>query len=137
MPVACGLLLSAIGCNRMPETVSVTGQVTYRGQPLTMGDVQMVPRKIADGKLRRPATSLIDKSGRFEMSTFKQGDGMVPGEYGVAIVAIRRYPNMMDPNDKPEYAVPERYVDPSTSGLSVVVPSDASPSVELEFKLVD
>lgn len=135
--MACGLLAPGSGCGRKSDTVPVTGSVSYRGQPLTKGDVQMVPLEIAAGKTRRPATATIDANGQFTMSTFKLGDGMVPGKYGVAIVAIRRYPNLMDPNDKPEYAVPVRYVDPKTSGLIAIIPDQTSKPVQLEFNLID
>ena len=130
-------LVAEFGCERMPETIPVRGRVTYHGQPLATGDVKLIPVEIPEGRPKRPATGSLNVHGEFELSTFRPGDGVVPGEYAVAVVSIRRYANLLDPNDKPEYAVPRRYVDPNTSGLKAVIPEQTSEPIELDFKLVE
>ena len=50
-------------------TVPVKGKVTYKGEPLSQGEVVFEP----DGG--REAYGWVQLDGTFELTTFKQGDG--------------------------------------------------------------
>ena len=78
------------GCGRsLPPTVKVSGKVTYRGKPVPHGSVSFLPLHAAEGVPRQPATGDIQPDGAYEMKTFRCGDGVRPGEYGVTIVSYR------------------------------------------------
>ena len=79
--LAVGGMLAAFvaaGCGQSP-TVKVTGTVTIKGQPAENVQVTFLP---ADG---RPATGVTDAQGKFELSTFKPGDGAMPGQQTVTL----------------------------------------------------
>lgn len=74
------LILLASGCGpSRPPTVKVTGTVIYRGSPVSAADVNFIP---ADG---RPASGRTNEQGRFTLTTFMPGDGVLPGEHVVTI----------------------------------------------------
>jgi hypothetical protein len=74
------LVLVTAGCGpSRPPTVKVTGTVIYRGSPVSAADVNFIP---ADG---RPASGRTDEQGRFTLTTFVAGDGVLPGEHVVTV----------------------------------------------------
>lgn len=79
----CLLATIAIcGCgSSTPDTVKVTGIVTYNGEPVDGATVVFGP---ATGE-GRAATGTTGPDGRFELSTFDEGDGALPGSYVIAI----------------------------------------------------
>jgi hypothetical protein len=87
-------------------TVPVKGKVTYKGQPLAQGEVVFEP----DGG--REAHGSIQPDGTFELSTFKQGDGAVPGVHRVGVSGSLK--GGKDP-------VPLKYRSPSSSKTEVEV----------------
>ncbi len=79
--VAIGGVLAAVlatGCGQAP-TVKVTGTVTVKGQPAEGVQVTFLPTS------GRPASGVTDAQGKFELSTFKQNDGAMPGEQTVTL----------------------------------------------------
>jgi len=129
-------LLAAGGCGSgRPETVLVTGTVTYQGRPVEGANVMF---NCASG---RPAYGITDAEGRFELGTFSKDDGAIAGEH---TVVISKYvtPNGAPvtvagtgtepgqdsmrpaPNRQPRQTIPERYTSPSRSPLQVKVTSD-------------
>jgi hypothetical protein len=113
---AAGLvLLAAGGCG--PRLYPVRGLVTYPdGRPVTEGLVVFE----SDGA-GKPVTARGDirPDGRYELSTFRPGDGVPPGKYHV-LVAPRSDPNAVDRAPKPPPFDP-RYASFQTSGLEVEV----------------
>lgn len=75
---AC-LMMIAVGC-RSQGTSPVEGTVLLDGKPLAGATVQLVPQSGG-----RDATGQTDAQGHFRISTFKPGDGAVPGTYKVVI----------------------------------------------------
>ncbi len=61
-------------------TVPVKGKVTYKGKPLTEGQIVFQPDDSG-----REAYGSIQPDGTFELSTFKAGDGAIPGKHRVAV----------------------------------------------------
>src|SRR5262249_29072756 len=80
---ACGTLVIS-SCRSSEETFgkrySVSGTVTYNGQPLDKGAISFVPEKGTG------ATGAIE-NGSYALSTAGGGDGALPGKYKVTIMA--------------------------------------------------
>ncbi len=114
-------LVVAVGCGKAgtAPTVKVTGTVTHNGQPVEGASVAFIP------ETGRPASGTTDASGRFTLSTFKSGDGAVPGPHKVAITEA----SSDQPEVEPDYSLPDatksrfpaRYADPKTSGFTATV----------------
>jgi hypothetical protein len=110
--VTAGFLTAmALGCSDgLPERVPVSGRVVIDGQPLTSGTIRFKPTQ------GRVATGVIQSDGSFTMSTFEDGDGVVPGTHAVTVSSK----DESDPN-RVRYNVPMKYRDPHQSGLSETI----------------
>jgi hypothetical protein len=86
-------------------TVPVKGKVTYKGKPLTQGEIVFEPDSAG-----REAHGNILPDGSFELTTFKQGDGAVPGTHRIAVTGTSR-------ND----GVPAKFKNVSSSKTQVEV----------------
>lgn len=72
------------GCGpRRPRTAPVRGRVTFDGAPVTEGRIFFHPEE------GRPAIGKLESDGMYELTTFKAGDGALPGRYRVVIEATR------------------------------------------------
>lgn len=110
-PAAFLLLLAggAGGCGSgdrpyVAPTLPVKGKVTYNGKPLTRGNINFQPVDIG-----REANGSIQPDGTFVLTTFKDGDGAVPGVHRVAVT------------DTGRVALPSRYRSASSSKFEVEV----------------
>lgn len=111
------------GCSqgyKPPETVPVTGIVTYQGKPIPKVSIAFIPEKgmLASGK--------TDDKGRFSLMTNRPGDGAMVGSYKVSISFVPdEIPEMQGltdgPPKKPDSPIPEKYGSPQTSGLTAAV----------------
>ncbi|WP_337173793.1 hypothetical protein [Paludisphaera sp.] len=140
---ALGLMLAVapglVGCGGEPGLVTVTGNITYKGQPVTKGRVYFTPEKGGT----RAADSEIDPSGNYRLGTFDIGDGAYPGPYQVSVVSRgedkakptgKRAKVVLDEDMQGtgDPLVPKKYLSPETSGLKVDVPeSGATHNFEL------
>lgn len=92
------LILVAISCGQgLPATVSVTGEVTYKGAPVEGANIVFGrgSRSVGLGEI---ALSKTDEAGRFELISHFGGQaskpGMIPGDYEVTISKYMPPPNM-------------------------------------------
>ncbi len=94
-----------------PPTGSVSGKVTYKGQPLTTGVVTFINEKAGSG-----ASSDLDPSGSYHIESIRTGD------YNVA---VHRRPPLLSEGPKVfenwKLSIPDKYQDHQTSGLTVTV----------------
>ncbi len=142
--VACVLLLAVLlvfaGCGeRLPETVPVSGRVTWQGEPLGEGRIVFHPQAVAKGLRERPAIGELDEQGRFALSTFRTGDGAVPGDYRVCVFSyVSDQASAEDDVSIPEtvWRIPQRYGNPQQSGLTATIPAGSKP-LSLEFPLTE
>jgi hypothetical protein len=110
------------GCSDgRPKRVPVAGQVFIDGKPLTVGSVRFTPPS------GRPASGMIDKDGRFSLSTFEPGDGCPLGEHRVSIVGFENVSSTTR-----RWLVPKTYSSPDSSGLTQTV---EGPSDSVKFEL--
>jgi hypothetical protein len=127
-----------------PETVEVTGNVTYRGQPVE-GATVTFKSKSTDG---RGATGRTDEEGEFQLTTFEPGDGAIPGGYQVTVSKtvvegelseeeVNAYyeKGQQPPPKRTREMVPQKYKFPNTSPLDAEVTEDGDN--EFTFDLTD
>ncbi|MEZ6056116.1 MAG: hypothetical protein R3C01_05360 [Planctomycetaceae bacterium] len=124
--VACGLLLAGVsGCgDDRPERVPVKGVVLIDGEPLTHGFVMIVPDNA------RPSQSPLDSEGRFELSTFGDKDGAIPGTHKVAVVGLENVSANVQ-----RWHAPKKYMEAETSGLTVTIPDNAEKTEPITINL--
>jgi hypothetical protein len=113
--------------------VPIEGKVTYNGKAMTRGDVLYVP---SNKQVGRTSRAKIQPDGTFEMTTLKEGDGVMKGEYGIAVIVLG--PRAPDPPpgqpniDRPAtYLIPEHYARADLSGFTDTVYADHSGYKEL------
>src|SRR5207248_655669 len=102
------------------------GKVEYKDgadvSVLAGGMVTFVP---TDPEIKVSAQGDIKPDGSFEMSTFREGDGVVPGKYTVLVAAPRF--NVKGGRFKtPPQVLDERFKDLKESGLEITVTGPVS-----------
>ena len=118
------LVLVCLGCASEPPKFEVRGKVTFRGQPLTDGNVMFV----AQGS-GVTAVGSIQADGTYQLHSGKPGEGIAPGVYKVAVTPAFHDPTTGTP---PKFAA--RYQDPETSGFQAEVKAEAT---SFDFDLKD
>ena len=109
--VACG------GCGGGPaagppvgQTVAIQGKISYMGQPLSHGTIQFEPEDSG-----REANGNIQPDGTFTLTTFRNGDGAIPGTHRVAVSGT---------GDDGKVVVPVQFRNASSSKVEVEVSTD-------------
>lgn len=123
---ALAIAISGCGGESLP-LVSVKGVVTFGGGDCPApGNVTFQPLEVAAGLPHRPASAKFGTDGRFEATSFRPGDGLVPGSYKVSITC---YTGLPDPSSKDPFGdineVPSDYA-PEV----LVVEADSDPVVQ-------
>ncbi|QDT93086.1 carboxypeptidase-like regulatory domain-containing protein [Gimesia algae] len=107
----------------LPETVAVSGVVTYQGKPVTDASIMFYPMQG-----RKPATGRSDTEGKFTLRTFEENDGAIPGEHQVTVNAYESTPEGVSMKS----AIPIKYSSPTTSPLKITV-TETNPEIKLEL----
>jgi hypothetical protein len=116
------LLLLFPGCKREgPEVVPVEGVITLGGGPWPKpGVLYFLPERPAPGMPCRPATGSFDTSGNVTVSTFKRGDGLIPGKYRIDL-EFGDIPPEPGSRTQAKSPLPTRYRSAAPGGLTVTV----------------
>jgi hypothetical protein len=119
------IVVSVSGCGTKDAKVTIRGTVSYKGQPLSSGMLQLVGRNGAP-----PSAASIQKDGTFIMTD------VAVGEVNAIILATPISPDRTgaktsNPKITPA-DLPEKYQDPEKSGLKYTITPDTS---ELDIKL--
>jgi hypothetical protein len=112
---------SLVGCHHSgPQYNPVTGKVTFRGQPVADGRIRFNnPQAPVD------VTAILKSDGSYEI-VMASGKGMPEGTYAVAVLPPMAKSSLgpmvsVKPQSYPN--IPDKYRNPSTSGLTFVVKS--------------
>lgn len=111
----------SLGCGSGLQ--SVTGSVSYKGQPLARGTITFSPEK------GRPSGGDIENGKIANVTTFSPNDGVAVGKYRVAIAALDKPGEMTA-----KWLIPERYGDVAKSGLTAEIKNGEN---VLSFELKD
>jgi hypothetical protein len=142
------LALPLPGCSSENRPVSVEGMVTLDDRPVEGAMVVFVP----EGSVGRPASAITDSEGHFALTTFKEGDGAMPGDYRVVVKkrdalpeppsidasnpkSILAHYKSMEDRRKQKSQLPDVYAQEKTSPLHYTVPVHGK--VILELKSTD
>jgi hypothetical protein len=124
--ITFGLIFGCGGSG--PSTIPVTGEVAYRdGASLPLGGRVVFVSVSSGGEKGHTAKGQFSSDGKFQLTTFEENDGAVPGEYKVAVLpnvpddrgslTERAYAQALEPIDR-------KYLDPQTSGLRYTVSAE-------------
>ncbi len=142
------LFIMAAGCGDSGGRVTLRGTVKLDGQPLANATVHF----IAQDSGGKDALGTTDADGMFRLSTFKPGDGALPGKYKVVV----RPPGPEEDTDvvattpmgpmeamkamasrkpsRPSVIIPPRYSNPNQTILVQDVPASGDVVFELQSK---
>ena len=120
------IVFSVSGCGTKDAKVTIRGTVSYKGQPLSSGMLQLVGRNGAP-----PSAASIQKDGTFIMTD------VAVGEVSASILAtpISKDRTGAKTTSNPKITpadLPEKYQDPEKSGLKYTITPN---SCELDIKL--
>jgi hypothetical protein len=112
--VLVAIILVVAGCGPSgPKIVPVSGQVMIDGEPMAAGVVGYVQVVPSEG---RAASGTIDpETGRFKLTTWKEGDGCIVGTHRVT-VTVRQTVGVESIS-----LIPENYDDLSKTDLEVTI----------------
>lgn len=88
------LLIAGCGDSRYPMT-EITGKVTFNGSPPPKPGrmaFQLVPGSGSGELPYRPGSAAFGADGEFQVTTFKKGDGLMPGTYEVRVICLDGLP---------------------------------------------
>jgi hypothetical protein len=130
MTVAC--LLPLMGCSGSDLGAEVSGVASLDGRPLESGSVVFAP---VDG-VSNNATSAVNSDGTYQLVS-NRTIGLTPGKYRVAVTMHEHVD--VKPGERsmvmPKLLTPEKYADPSTSGLEFDVAAGSNTiNIELTSK---
>jgi hypothetical protein len=104
--------LDGCGGSDLP-LVPVSGELTFDGEPPPApGSINfiMVTGSGMSGLPDRPGSATFGVDGKFEVSSFKKGDGLLPGKYTAKIVCFVGTPSEADPSSYERLSrVPQDY----------------------------
>ena len=108
--------------------VPAAGTIKYKGQPIETGTIQFIPAKgrAANGKI---------EAGQFSLTTYKDGDGAIPGLHAVAVFATKEVAAKKAGQEASAVSIiPERYSAAGSSGLSVEIPREGKKDIALDLQ---
>lgn len=93
LPIIC------VGCSSdRPMTVPVSGQITFDGGPCPAdGTIVFSPVAVEESMPRRPGTAPFLQDGAFAVTSFRDGDGLIPGRYRPIVSCWMGEPHHDDP----------------------------------------
>lgn len=122
--LALAVLIGALSCSacgkKQTPVYPVSGAVLVDGQPAPRATITLHPVVDSGPEKHRP-TAQVDEQGKFELTTFRKGDGAPEGEYRVTVVWY--VATRVSPNDDPIpiNQLPPRYARAETSQLKAIV----------------
>ena len=127
--LACMLLVTTCalvgGCGGSGvKTINVAGKVSFDGGPCpASGYVYFSPLSVSEGLPRRPVCAPFDTDGTFTLTSFRPGDGIVPGTYRVRLECWKTRPTDSVPGVSfipADFTPPDVTIAPDASGTVTV-----------------
>jgi hypothetical protein len=130
-PLAVGmacLFLSGCGGGDSGElpTVRVSGTLLVDGKPVSAGTVHFQPDK------GPPATGIV-KDGKFTLTTYKEGDGAIPGKNRVSVEVVTEVPTK-DGDTTSKSLIAPKFMNPDESGIQLEVPQAGYSNLQIDIK---
>ena len=124
-----GLIVSMIGCSGGgPPTESVSGAVTFEGQPVANAQIGFIPDS---GQIDvKPAHGKTDEDGRFTLKTYvkpgQEVSGAMVGKFKVTVTQVIAENRIVDYDEISQQGetFPSVYSDANTTTLSATVTED-------------
>lgn len=142
------LTLLILGCSpgqdqwtkSRPKVVPVQGTILYKGAPLADATVTFTNKESATTAYARSGPD-----GKFNLTTFTNGDGAAPGKQEVSIrkvLLIDKAKKGTDtgasseipPLPEERWLIPQKYGNPDTSGLGLDIPDAGNQKLILDLK---
>jgi hypothetical protein len=104
------------GCGGDPgelPTVRVSGTLNVDGKPVSKGTVHFQP-------VKGPAATGIVQDGKFTLTTYNDGDGVIPGKNRVSVEVIDEVPTK-DGDTTSKSLIPSKFMNPDKSGIQLDV----------------
>jgi hypothetical protein len=139
------IALALVGCNQAPQLkglVPASGTVTFNGEPVEGAMVIFIPD--SEGTSMRAASATTGgANGRFTLMTLQPADGAFPGTYKVTVEKTETTENDQTVRMGPDGRamdnlmtvdfLPLKYMDISTSDLTVEIPPRGNRNITLEL----
>lgn len=128
MRLALLAAVTLLGCNTDEfGMVPVSGTITFDGgQPPAHGRISFAPSETFGDLPNRPGMARFGADGKFTVTSFKPGDGLIPGRYRVTISCLSGLPDISQRDASasisyiaPDYEPDELVIEPG-SGPRVV-----------------
>ena len=112
--------------------VPASGKVTFEGKPVDGAELTLTPVSAEVPATVRPSAK-CGADGSFTLGTYGTGDGAPAGEYKVSAVWFKLV-NSGGSMVRGDNALPAKYANPDTSGISVVIGDSetAIPAIDLK-----
>jgi hypothetical protein len=112
-------LVSGCGMDKGPRLYPVKGMVRLNGEPGKDVNIMFTPVTLPEGGATPLSPAAVtDEGGRFQLMSFKPGDGAPAGDYKVTIIyPMNRYNKHLLGIDR----LKGKFADPKTSGLTAEV----------------
>jgi hypothetical protein len=114
------VVLAAAGCSNGNGFVSVSGKVTYKGQPVPRATVVFI-----GDETTRPATAITGSDGSYSLMTL-DSKGAMPGKYSVVVTKTDAPPEQGEPPSMEEAAKLANRPPPAVKQLLPVKYGDAT-----------
>jgi hypothetical protein len=123
-------LAPQVGCGGGADLplVPVSGTLTFdNGPPPAIGSINfmLISGTGLGGLPDRPGSAVFDRDGTFVVSSFREGDGLLPGKYTAKIICFVGTPSEAEPASyarldrvPPDYR-PELLVEPGSGPIEV------------------
>jgi hypothetical protein len=123
------------GGDEVPPLFPVTGTVTYNGSPVPGATVVFVPeaKQKSKGVVPVRPAGVADDEGNFVLMLTEKHAGAPEGKYKVAITAVEQFGDEDDSEARRPNAIPDKFGNPATSGLTAVV-EDGDNVVNFDLK---
>lgn len=126
--LACTTLLGGCGTG-LPETIPVTGTVTFDGGPCpAKGELTFLLIEAPAGGANRPGMARFDKEGNYSAKSFSGAEGLLPGKYQVRVQCTQGQANEVTGAAVKNH-VPQDFLE------ELVVPADASGPITANFDI--